>query len=167
MHLLTLSSLVLCKCCGFCILAEGLVIGGLCGYYMQDSQKNARNQKLISCMLKLVSSKLLAELTMAGDYCLEFWYQLCTIKFPDRTLEDGGNTLTIVKMYVSKAVHVFIPRFSWLSAACFWKYESCIVCQRVTWWWLRLVCVQFCLVGFNSWLFLHLRNLVRPVHVGL
>lgn len=31
---------------------------------MQDSKKNARNQKLISCVLKLVSSKLLAELTV-------------------------------------------------------------------------------------------------------
>lgn len=165
MHLLTLSSLVFCKCCGSCILAESLVIRGLCGCYMQDSQKNARNQKLISCVLKLVSSKLLAELTMAGDYCLEFWYQLCTITFLDRTLEDGGNTLTMVKMYISKPC---IPRFSWLSAAYFWKDESCIVCQRVTWWWLRLVRVQFCLVGFNSWLFLHLCNLfVRPVHVGL
>jgi len=31
---------------------------------MQDTKKNVRNQKLISCVLKLVSSKLLAELTV-------------------------------------------------------------------------------------------------------
>lgn len=30
----------------FLILAEILVIEGLCGYSMQDSEKNARNQNL-------------------------------------------------------------------------------------------------------------------------
>lgn len=59
-----LSSVVFRKCNGLLILAESLVVGTFCGYCMQDSKKNSRNQKLISCMLKPVSSKLLAELTV-------------------------------------------------------------------------------------------------------
>lgn len=147
---------------GFLYFAESLVIGGLCGYYVQDSKKNARNQKLISCVLKLVSSKLLAELTVWLGIALEFWHGLCAIKFLHRTLEGERNTFTIIKTYIFKALPVFLGSHGFG----LYTFGRIGVVQLVKGQ-LGGVVAQWVWVGFFYFFILNLPNVaVRPAQIG-
>lgn len=93
-----LSSVVFRKCNGFLTLAESLVVGTFCGYCMQYSKKNSRNQKLIFCVLKLVSSKLFAELTVClGITALSSGISCVQENFSMELLKGKKNPLTTIK----------------------------------------------------------------------